>query len=441
MNMIRVVLPNKYDLVVGDTFQLFYRGVVEAPDPFVYDVLAVCAKGKNFPRYFEFLPDEPGQYELTISVFGPDKSLLGQGRTVLDVAAAVQPSRPVNILCMGASTVAGGEWVSEAYRRLVSEDGDPKGLGLKNIAFIGTCKKGDAGYEGYGGWQWDSYLSATVGDMWVNCFHDKTLEDQHSIWQDDQGNLWQLETIDIRRLKFTRYKRHTAPRPQNGRMTHVRNAVQKNPVVFGSSYDERLSPFYDEGSQSIDFQKYCERNGFSGIDAVYVMLGLNGLMNVEGSLKEHCGNLVRQAKKLVDLIHRDFPSAFVKVMGVQLPCTRGGVGWNYGAVLPYCDDYGLVRYIMELNLAYKAWAEEPEYCGFVEYINVSGQLDADNMFPSIEKPVNVRSKKTEVIGVNALHPLPEGYMMIADAVFRNMVHLCAQVRDDEAKEKYEKKNN
>jgi len=92
--------------------------------------------------------------------------------------------------------------------------------------------------------------------------------------------------------------------------------------------------------------------------------------------------------------------------------------------LPYCDDYGLVRYIMELNLAYKAWAEEPEYCEFVEHINVSGQLDADNMFPSIEKPVNVRSRKMERVGVNALHPLPEGYMLIADAAFRNMVHLC-----------------
>jgi len=92
MATIRVVLPKKYDLVVGDTFQLFYRGVVEAPDPFVYDILAVCVKGKNFPRYFEFLPEEPGQYELTISVFGSVRTLLGQGKTMLVVAAVVQLS-------------------------------------------------------------------------------------------------------------------------------------------------------------------------------------------------------------------------------------------------------------------------------------------------------------------------------------------------------------
>ena len=43
MDAIRVVLPKKNDLVVGDTFQLFYRGVVEAPNPFCYDILAVCS--------------------------------------------------------------------------------------------------------------------------------------------------------------------------------------------------------------------------------------------------------------------------------------------------------------------------------------------------------------------------------------------------------------
>lgn len=430
MDEIRVILPKKYDLVVGDTFQLFYRGVVEAPNPFVYDILALCPKGKNFPRYFEFLPEEPGQYELTISVFGPDKTLLGQGKTILDVAEAVKPKEPLNILCVGASTWAGGQVVCEAYRRLAAEDGEPKGLGFKNISFIGTCKKDKVGYEGYGGWQWDSYMSATVGDMWIYGEHNKTLEDQHSIWEDDNGNYWQLETIDNRRLKFTRYKRHTAPRPEEGQMSHVRNAVHKENVKFGYSHDEKTSPFYDEDSQSIDFRKYCERNGFVGIDAIYVMLGLNGLMNVRGSLKEHCRNVVKEAKQLVDQFHKDYPSARVKVMGVQLPCTRGGVGWNYGAVLPYCDDYGLVRYILELNQAYKEWAEEPEYCGFVEHINTSGQLDADNMYPSIEKPVNVRSRKTEIIGVNALHPLQEGYEMIADAVFRNIVHLCREKNEE-----------
>lgn len=35
----RVILPDKYDLVIGDTFQLFYRGVIETPNPFCYNIV------------------------------------------------------------------------------------------------------------------------------------------------------------------------------------------------------------------------------------------------------------------------------------------------------------------------------------------------------------------------------------------------------------------
>ncbi|MFA7636762.1 MAG: hypothetical protein WCX81_03260, partial [Monoglobales bacterium] len=114
MEKVNVVLPDKFSLVVGDTFQLFYRGIINAPNPYVYDILATCEKGKNCPRYFEFTPEEEGQYELTISVYGPDKVLLGQASTMLDVAMPKQPSKPVNVLCVGDSLTASGHWPEEA---------------------------------------------------------------------------------------------------------------------------------------------------------------------------------------------------------------------------------------------------------------------------------------------------------------------------------------
>ena len=75
-NFVRVVLPKTYDLVVGDTFQLFYRGVVEAADPFCYDILAVCKQGKNYPRYFECTPQEEGCFRLTLTVFDNEKNVM-----------------------------------------------------------------------------------------------------------------------------------------------------------------------------------------------------------------------------------------------------------------------------------------------------------------------------------------------------------------------------
>lgn len=422
MDNIRVILPEKYDLVVGDTFQLFYRGVVEAPDPFCYDILAVCEKGKNFPRYFEFTPETEGKHKLIINVYDAGKNLLGSAETILDVALPRKPARPINILCIGDSLTAGGEWVGEVCRRLTATGGSPEGLAYNNISFVGSCGDGNARYEGYGGWRWDSYSSDDIEDMWVVCDHNKTSADQHSVWEDSNGNLWKLETIVYENLKFIPYENRNIPKVKNGVIKHIKNAVNKDDVVIKSTYSGKPSPFYDEKSGGVNFKAYAEKRGIENIDAVYILLGINGVMNFD-NLGELCKNIVNDGKKLVDKIHRDFPDAKIKVMGYPIPSVNGGCGANYGAVLPHCDDYGSARFVMEMNLEYKDWAKEAPYCDFMEYINISGQVDSDYAYPKIEKPVNVRSSYKEIIDTNGVHPTNEGYMQIADATFRNMIHL------------------
>ena len=111
------------------------------------------------------------------------------------------------------------------------------------------------------------------------------------------------------------------------------------------------------------------------------------------------------------------------MLGLKLPSQNGGTGANYGAKLPYCDKFGYAKFILALNRAYEALSYEKEYCDFVEFINVSAQFDSENAFPEAEKPVNVRMTKTEPIGTNGLHPTHEGYLMMADAAFRNMATL------------------
>ena len=57
----------------------------------------------------------------------------------------------------------------------------------------------------------------------------------------------------------------------------------------------------------------------------------------------------------------------------------------------------------------------------MEFINLTGQFDSEYAYPHIEKPVNVRSKTTERLDTNASHPTEEGYLQMADAVYRNLV--------------------
>ena len=429
-NSIKVFLPKKFDLVKGDIFQLFYRGVVDVPDPSAYDILAVCEKGRNFPRYFEFLPDEAGEYELSIYVYGPGKELLGEGKTLLNVTEAKSPEKRVNILCIGDSLTAGGEWVGEAKRRLTENGGEPFGAGLENINFVGNCEKNGASFEAFGGWRWESFYSCVHSSVWIECEHDKTTVDQHSLWEDERGSLWVLETIEKDRLKFNRAYLHAEPVPESGQLKCYDYATNTSPIKIKKSTEEQHSPFINAENNEADIKWYLEKNNIDGLDLVYILLGSNGWMSEphEGLTDEEYACIhADNGRKLVDLIHKASPDAKIKVLGLIGCSVNGGAGTSYGARLPYCDDYGYMHFTMLLNKAYEDWANEDNYKNYMEFVNLSGQIDADNAFPCEEKKVNTRSTVTEIIGTNGAHPSNEGYMQIADAVWRNMVNSINEI--------------
>lgn len=304
-------------------------------------------------------------------------------------------------------------------------DGEPKGYGLSNISFIGNCGE-NAGYEAFGGWKWESFFSTSFDGSWVvSMGHIKTPDDQHSIWEDEDGNLWQMETLASDMIKFMRHTKHDGVMKKGTYLTHVRGAKDTEKILIEDSFDEGVSPFLDKETKTIDFKKYCKNHGYDGIDAVYILLGYNGLHESKVPLSEFCKKIVDDGKTLVDMIHRDYPEAKVKVIGVQVPSVTGGMA-QYGAKLPYCDTYGMTRFAMDLGLSYEAWTKEEGYCDFMEYINLSGQFDSDHVFPEAPKCVNVRCKQTEMVGTNGLHPNLEGYLQVADAVVRNMVKMLGE---------------
>lgn len=425
---IRVILPQKYDLVVGDTFQLFYRGVVEAPNPYVYAIVAICDKGRNFPRYFEYTPTEPGQHKLTIKVYDAQRNLLGEDETLLNVVAPKEPKKTTNILCIGDSLTGGG-WTYEAFRRVTQEGGEPAGLGFKDaVKFVGTCgnqqKYPGIKVEGYGGWHWDNFLYNIPGAMWVECDNNRGVEDQHSLWKDENGAIWQLETLQIDYLKFNRYQDHDSPRPEKGVLTHYANAHDTSPIVFKSSSTPKGSPFLNPETGKIDFIDYCKRNDIDRIDAVYIFLGTNGGMSQEAlshTQDEYAEIVAQKGRKLVDYIKEAFPDVKVKIMGLILASLNGGGASNYGAIFPLTDTYRGVVYKMKLNRAYEAWCLEDKYKDFCEFINLSGQFDSEYNYPCKQVPVNTRSEVTERRDTNGAHPTMAGYYQIGDAVYRNIV--------------------
>ena len=99
--------------------------------------------------------------------------------------------------------------------------------------------------------------------MWVMAQHDKTSDDQHSLWRDEADNVWQLETIEEDRLKLTRYEGHTGAMPTGaGKLEHVSNASHTSSISYTSTYADGGNPFWDNATGKVSFKAYCERQGF-----------------------------------------------------------------------------------------------------------------------------------------------------------------------------------
>ena len=182
------------------------------------------------------------------------------------------------------------------------------------------------------------------------------------------------------------------------------------------------NPFWNPLTSKTDFRYYCKINGFSKIDYLITLLSWNGAASDGGygkinSIKRHTD----YAKEFFRIFHKDYPDAKIKMLGLNIPSINGGTGENYGANHSYSDWYNLVLFVMGLNLSYQELANEDEFKTYVEFINISAQVDSEKNMASQEKNVNTRNNNKEMIGINGVHPDMPGYMQIADAVFRALV--------------------
>lgn len=419
-------LPKSYDLVVGDTFELFYRGVIRSMNPYKYYIYINCEKGTPYPRYYTYTPkdNEVGEYELTITLYDDYHQEIEQAKSILKVVSPKKPKRKVNVLCFGDSLTFNGVWPYEGYRRFCKDDGEPKGLGFVNsLNFLGTMKKEEIGYEGYGGWKWREFCTneavSTISSVWVDVEkHSLDENDQHSIWT--SGNLyWVLESIEEKRLKFKRGAGNYSCNPSVGdTFKHVEGGIHKDELKVLKYEYEQGNPFYDEDIKGPNFKKYCSKHGYDGIDYVYILLSWNGQYipyNHDFSIHEPF------IRMILNRIHLDYPMAKVRLLGIQSPSINGGIAANYGASGYYSDVFGEVSTAYYYDGFLEKLTLEDEYKDYCRYIDMKSQFDVEYNMPSTLLPVNKRNKTTERIGTNGVHPTMEGYLQIGDCFFRALV--------------------
>ena len=422
-NNVNISLPNKIYAIVGDTLQMFFRGIIQSIDPYKYDILVSCQKGEKYPRYYEFTPNasDVGNVNFQITIKDDDRKILATNNCQLVIKNVVsQPSSKINVACFGDSLTAAGTWCREADRRLTESGGTPAGKGLQNIEFVGSKQNETTGYFGVGGWTWQSYTqkgrpayrfqvtgvsSLSVGAKYSNNGNTFTIMEVNVT--DSNGNI--LCSVDS-----------LTPAPlESGTLTKT-SGDGDNTITYTSVAEDTQNPLWDNENEKMSFIPYANQVADGQIDVVYTLLTWNGL----SAGKTDFTDVLAEVKIFADTLHAEFPNAKLKIMGVQVPSVRGGMGANYGATgSRYADGYGMVVTALNMNSAYQEFANQPEYSDFVEFVNVSSQFDTEyNMPHNANANVNTRNSTTkEWLDTNGVHPDTSGYYQIADVVYRNFI--------------------
>ncbi|MFA7172897.1 MAG: hypothetical protein WC340_05700 [Kiritimatiellia bacterium] len=415
-----VSLPDTVYAVVGDTLQLFYRGIIQAPNPYFYDILVTCAKGRQYPRYFEYTPVESdaGTTSFTIAVKDAGNNVVSQKTcNLVTIGAVREPVKAINVLCIGDSLTSGGAWCREAHRRLTQSGGIPAGLAMTNISFAGRIQGDGAGWEGNGGWSWRNYVTTGHPAYRLQVSGVVSPPALNAVYT-NSGNKFKVVEINITKgVGDIRCIGHEGAPSTAGELQ--KSSGSGDDVLRFSSYaPDAGNPFWSAAKDQLDIKSYVDKYCHGQLDVVYFLLSWNG----QTAHRTDFTAMLADAKIIFDHIHAVYPDAAIKLMGIQVPSVNGGMGANYGATgTGYADTYGMVVTALNLNRAYQDLAHTPAYIGFVEFVNISAQFDSENNMPERNVPVNTRNAKTEKRGINGVHPSKEGYDQIADVVFRNFV--------------------
>ena len=419
---VNISLPDTINAIVGDTLQLFFRGMIQAFDPYKYDILVTCSKGNKYPRYFQYTPTvaDVGTTTFTVTVKDDDRNVLASKTCQLVTRNVVKsPAANLNVACFGDSLTAAGTWCAEANRRLTGTGGTPAGKALTNIAFVGSKQNGTTGYFGVGGWTWKSYTqqgrpayrfqvtgvtSLSVGAVYTN-----------------NGNTFTVMEVNVTGGTGNILCSVTAltPAPSASGTLTKSSGTGDATITYTSVARDTQNPLWDWDNNKMSFIPYANAVAGGKIDVVYTLLS----WNEQTPGRTDFTSVLNQIKIFADTLHAEFPNAKLKIMGVQVPSVRGGMGANYGATGTfYADGYGMVVTALNQNDAYQEFANRPEYSGFVEFVNVSAEFDTEYNMPHADRAVNTRNTEvTEWVDTNGVHPDNNGYLSIGDVCFRNFV--------------------
>ncbi|TNJ58759.1 hypothetical protein FE784_37800 [Paenibacillus hemerocallicola] len=145
-----LLLPPVISAVVGHEMNLYFDNLI-AGEATRYDFDVHAGIGRHRNDRWTCVPEQPGDYPLTVEVYSEEGERLATAQTVIRVKPAESaPGEARRVLFIGDSTTAAGQYTGELLR-LCATDG-------RGLTLVGTKGIAPNSFEGRGGWKVDDYV-------------------------------------------------------------------------------------------------------------------------------------------------------------------------------------------------------------------------------------------------------------------------------------------
>lgn len=398
---VEVVLPKDIYIPQGKISQLFFRGFIKAVSPYKYDIKVMCGKGKTFPRYYEFDGNIPeGDYPIMVQVRNDNLNVLGEAKSVVHVVD-IDKAPSANVLCCGASATATGYWAAELNRL------------MPTLNFVGAKQGTDeeVRLEATGGWSWSNFISPQSDAIRFYISSTNGSPAYGSVVSFGGYNYTIIE-INLTGGVGNILCSGSAPLSSSGVLSNDSISLQ-----FSRYETVKYAPFYNNG---IDFRSYADKYCGGKIDLLITHIGVNN------SLWENSNadSSIEKAREFIAGYFRDFPNGKMIITAIPMPDDGTNVYANTNTE-NNINRYGTLTSFLRYNKALSDLVEELKGVYNISYAPTNLFFDADYGYPKEHKCVNTRmSGYKEMVGVNGVHPIPEGSFMIADGI---LPVLCAIV--------------
>ena len=414
-------LAESYPVYAGDTLEIFYKGIFALFNPYKYAVRITCAVGHAYEKKYLFEPTAAqagSRYPITVALYDDDGRQIEAAESEIVVVEPQNPAAKKNILVIGDSMSAGGQWVTEV--KSMMDD-----MGLTNYDFIGQFGSvAGAKYQAIGGYNYTRYNNEylTQNWAWVTAEHDKTDADIGSVYRDGNNEAWRIVRVEANQLKL-RANAGVAqsPIPASGTLTYLQSGgtgSHKTDVTYTAATAQASgNPLWNEDAGKVDIKWYVETIcGASGIDYAVIFLGWND----EYKDLDHEAWFKERVNTMVSNIRTDYPECVILLVGVQMP-SANGMGKSYGPSPSYS------AWIEWVLLGHRKWLREiAEEIGNAYFVDMSAQFDTEHGYNTIDVPVNKRSSATEAYQSDPVHPAESGYLQFGDAIFRKLLEIAAE---------------